>query len=371
MHFVNLRAGDPAPWFVQRSSNSEAFKFDTVGGRYVLMCFLVSAADPRARRALTLLRTHRTLFDDDKLAFFGVSNDPKDETEKRLVQQTPGIRFFWDFDGRVGKAYGTLPQEAGAGISKARQLWFLLDPALRVMAALPFTEDGAEIAEIGRLIDGLPPLGERMGFHVQAPVLVLPDVFEPEFCEHLIGLYETHGGTESGFMRDVGGKTVMLNDHGHKRRSDFVIEDDALVRETQARFQRRVVPEIKKAYQFTVTRMERYIVSCYESATGGHFNAHRDNTTKGTAHRRFAVSVNLNSAFEGGLVSFPEYGPKGLKAPAGGAVVFSCSLLHKVSAVTAGKRYAFLPFVYDDDAAKIREANNQYLGEGVGAYKQA
>ena len=68
-------------------------------------------------------------------------------------------------------------------------------------------------------------------------------------------------------------------------------------------------------------------------------------------------------------MSFPEYGPKGFKAPVGGAVVFSCSLLHAVSAVTSGKRYAFLPFLYDDEAAKIREANNAHLGEGVTAYK--
>src|SRR5689334_8271533 len=55
-----------------------------------------------------------------------------------------------------------------------------------------------------------------------------------------------------------------------------------------------IVPEIRKVHQFTVTRMERYIVACYSAEDGGHFRARRDNTTKGTAHRRFAVSVNLN-----------------------------------------------------------------------------
>ena len=54
-------------------------------------------------------------------------------------------------------------------------------------------------------------------------------------------------------------------------------------------------------------------------------------------------------------------------------MVFSCSLLHAVSTVTRGRRYAFLPFLYDDAAAKIREANNKFLGdahlgEGVGRY---
>ena len=87
------------------------------------------------------------------------------------------------------------------------------------------------------------------------------------------------------------------------------------------------------------------------------FRAHRDNTTKGTAHRRYAVSINLNDDFDGGEVVFPEYSSKGIKAPRGGAVVFSCSLLHAVTQVTRGRRFAFLPFLYDDAAAKLREAN--------------
>jgi len=193
-------------------------------------------------------------------------------------------------------------------------------------------------------------------------------VFEPAFCRHLIRLYEQHGGEESGFMSDVRGKTVTIHDHGHKRRKDYIVKDQELIKETQRRISRRVIPEILKVHQFKVTRMERYVVSCYAAEDGGHFQAHRDNTTKGTAHRRFAVSIILNDDFDGGEVSFPEYGSRGFKPPPGGAVVFSCSLLHAVSRVTRGLRFAFLPFLYDDEAAKIREANNQFLGEGVGAY---
>ena len=170
-------------------------------------------------------------------------------------------------------------------------------------------------------------------------------------------------------MRDVDGKTVALQDRTHKSRKDYVIEDPDLIKQTQNRILRRIVPEVLKVHQFKATRMERYIVSCYAAEEGGHFRAHRDNTTKGTAHRRFAVSINLNDTFDGGEVSFPEYGPRSFKPPPGGAVVFSCSLLHAVSKITSGKRYAFLPFIYDDEAAKIRETNNQFLGEGVGAYK--
>jgi predicted 2-oxoglutarate/Fe(II)-dependent dioxygenase YbiX len=80
------------------------------------------------------------------------------------------------------------------------------------------------------------------------------------------------------------------------------------------------------------------------------------------------VSINLNDEFEGGELSFPEYGPRSFKPPPGAAVVFSCSLLHAVSRVTQGRRYAFLPFLYDAAAAQLREANREFLAGGS-AYK--
>src|SRR5215207_719208 len=151
---------------------------------------------------------------------------------------------------------------------------------------------------------------------------------------------------------EANGKTVLMTDPEHKKRQDYTVEDKALITQIQQRITRRVTPEIEKVHFFKPTRMERYIVSCYAAEDGGHFRAHRANTTKGTAHRRFAVSINLNADFQGGEVSFPEYGPRSFKPPPGGAVVFSCSLLHAVSKVTRGRRYAFLPFLYDDAAAK-------------------
>jgi predicted 2-oxoglutarate/Fe(II)-dependent dioxygenase YbiX len=155
-----------------------------------------------------------------------------------------------------------------------------------------------------------------------------------------------------------------------KRRKDCSIEDAALRAAVRDRVLRRIVPELRKVHHFDATRMERYIVACYDSADHGHFGAHRDNTTGGTAHRRFAVTINLNSEeFEGGELRFPEYGKRSWRAPTGGAVVFSCSLLHQALPVTRGVRYAFLPFLYDEAAARVREANNAKLGEGLGAYR--
>jgi predicted 2-oxoglutarate/Fe(II)-dependent dioxygenase YbiX len=130
------------------------------------------------------------------------------------------------------------------------------------------------------------------------------------------------------------------------------------------------VPEIAKAFGFQATRMERYIVGCYSAGEGGYFRPHRDNTTKGTAHRRFAVTINLNTAdYDGGELRFPEFGNRTYKPPTGGAVIFSCSLFHEALPVTRGTRYAFLPFLYDEAAAKLREQNNRYLSEELSQYK--
>jgi predicted 2-oxoglutarate/Fe(II)-dependent dioxygenase YbiX len=200
------------------------------------------------------------------------------------------------------------------------------------------------------------------------PVLIVPYVFESELCRTLIEYYENKGGEDSGFMNDINGKTVGVIDYHHKRRLDCEIVDQSLVRATQERIKRRVVPAIQQAFQFHATRIERHIVACYDAAQGAHFRAHRDNTTMGTAHRRFAITINLNSPdYDGGEIWFPEFGPRRYKASSGAAIVFSCSLLHEVPKVTRGKRYAFLPFLYDDAAAALRERNRKFLGDLSGA----
>jgi predicted 2-oxoglutarate/Fe(II)-dependent dioxygenase YbiX/peroxiredoxin len=369
--FRNLGPGDPVPWFKARTRSNPRYAFDTAAGRYLVLCFFGSAADPQGAAAIKSAIAHRKLFDDRRFCFFGVSNDQRDDSDKRVEDMIPGMRYFFDDDGEIGRALGVLPHDSKPGEANVpmRRFWLVLDPTMRVLNLVPFAKDGSDREALFRYLAALPDPGRFAGLELQAPVLFLPNVFEPDFCKMLIDLYEKHGGEESGFMREVDGKTVLVNDHSHKRRKDYVIEDQKIIDQTRERVRRRVAPEILKVHQFNVTRMERYIVCCYAAEDEAHFNAHRDNTTKGTAHRRFAVSINLNNDFDGGEVSFPEYGPRSFKPPPGGAVVFSCSLLHAVSKVTRGRRYAFLPFLYDDAAAKIREENNKYLDEKVGAYR--
>ena len=116
------------------------------------------------------------------------------------------------------------------------------------------------------------------------------------------------------------------------------------------------------------TRMDRYIVACYDSAVGGHFYRHRDNVNVGAQHRRFAVSINLNKDFEGGDLVLPEFGRRAHRAPHGGALVFSCGALHQVTPITRGRRHAFLAFLYGEADAALREANNVRLHQSAAQY---
>lgn len=65
---------------------------------------------------------------------------------------------------------------------------------------------------------------------------------------------------------------------------------------------------------------------------------------------------------------FPEFGRKRYRPPVGGALVFSCGALHQVMPVTCGRRYAFLAFLYGEEDAKKREANNSRLHGGEMRY---
>jgi hypothetical protein len=263
--------------------------------------------------------------------------------------------------GAIARTYGAVNQD-GQVIAQ----WFLLDPMLRVIG-------NGSVDNIGQLmnaVSALPIPALHAGCEVTAPVLLLPRVFEPALCRALIDFYEKKGGEASGFMQERDGKTVLVEDVRHKVRSDCMIDEPRLRDACQWRIKNRLAPEITKAFQFHASRMERYIVACYRSEERGHFAAHRDNTTKGTAQRSFAVTLNLNAEeYEGGELKFPEFGTRTYKPPTGAAVVFSCSLLHEAMPVRKGTRYAFLPFLYDDAAAAQREANNQYLSPEIGEYR--
>ena len=223
-------AGDPgAPGFIQRTPSNPRYAFDSAAGRYLV------AVLPRQRRgsaggARPSMRRWRgpTSSTTTAPAFFAVSHDPQDEALGRIGNRIPGIRVVWDDDRSVAGRYGATgaghsdtdsAEASWQGIARA---WYVIDPTMRVIGRIPFRADGRDRAEVLALLDRLPPPETFAGFAVQAPVLILPRVLEPELCRTLIAIYEREGGQESGFMRQIDGRTVGVMDPGFKVRRDVI-----------------------------------------------------------------------------------------------------------------------------------------------------
>jgi predicted 2-oxoglutarate/Fe(II)-dependent dioxygenase YbiX len=177
----------------------------------------------------------------------------------------------------------------------------------------------------------------------KAPVLLLERVAEPELCQALIECWQ-RGRKIANVVGSAGGN---VDNPDVKRRQDVQLDDPYLFPQLRDRIVRRVVPAMVQAFHARINVIEAPMIGCYPAATGGWFRAHRDNTSRLNAHRQYALSLNLNSEkeYSGGAVRFPEYGRELYRPAMGGALVFSCSLLHEATPVTRGVRMGAFTFL--------------------------
>ena len=285
---------------------------------------------------------------------FTVGRDPVGTLEDvRKTQGLDGAFTVTDPDGKTTDKFGLGEQP----------LLFVLDPNQHVLQ---------------RFETGETPLAERALAHVaklpqtpthypgmHAPVLLVPAVFSPEECRYLIAQYWARGNEESGTYRVRDGVMVHMPNHDAKRRRDHHVGDKDLLDMIGGRIGRRVIPEIRRAFQCQMTRVEEFKIVCYEPDPGGYFRVHRDNTSPQTNHRRFAMTLNLNSEeYEGGELSFPEFGGATYKPATGEAVIFSCNFLHEATDVIGGNRFVLLSFLYDEAGQKQRAAYEEAMRRG-------
>lgn len=244
--------------------------------------------------------------------------------------QAPAGSVSWivDAKGDLARACGTAEPAA-----------VVIDAAGRMAALLgqPTPEQIAALAE--RLHRASSPAVVQ----AQAPVLLLERVADANLCRGLIDHWQRHDKVANTI--DVAGGNVASADL--KRRQDVPVDDPALFAQLRDALMRRIAPMILRAFHTTINVLEMPVIGCYDQASGGWFRRHRDNTTPMTANRQFAVSLNLNGGeeYDGGEVRFPEFGRELYRPLAGGALVFSCSLLHEVVPVTRGRRLGLFTFM--------------------------
>jgi predicted 2-oxoglutarate/Fe(II)-dependent dioxygenase YbiX/peroxiredoxin len=355
---TKLILGDPVPWFSARTLAGAPFDLHVAAGRWIVLCFLGTPADPRAHHELSELLTEAHRFDEDRLVFYGVFAAPPVDAAPYLNSAHRALSFLEDYDGAISRNYG----------AAAMPRTVILDPMLRAIADVGWDEPAGHAETVRRVLQSLPAVDESAGTPMSAPVLIVPRVFDFPLCDFLMQFYQEVGGQDSGFMLDVEGKTTTVLDYRLKRRTDVPVAMPEIRDLVRGQIVRRLLPAIERYFQFQATRMDRYIVACYDSADGGHFHRHRDNVNAGAEHRRFAVSINLNGDFDGCDLIFPEFGRKTYRPPTGGAIVFSCGALHQVTPVTRGRRYAFLAFLYGEADVARRVANNQRMHESEALY---
>jgi hypothetical protein len=244
--------------------------------------------------------------------------------------------------GRFGAAEGTA---------------VVLDANLRVLGTAATDQGRPDAADVAGLLADRPVPAD-VQVSAQAPVLLVPDVLTAGQCDRLMTMWADSGAQETGVETTVEQTRAEVRNVKAKRRRDLTITEPDVVGRLAQLVGRAVMPEIRRAFHYRATRFEGFKVGCYDAAPGtepdggGFFSAHRDDLSPATAHRRFALSLNLNECYEGGEVRFGEFGPMRYRPPAGGALIFSGSLLHEVLPVTSGRRFVLLSFLWGEDVTR-------------------
>lgn len=357
IHAVNL--GDPAPWFSAQCIPSGTSDLHVNAGRWIVISLLQDLAVDRAQAELRALLPHLVNATEDKLVAYAVLSEPLTNMELLSAYTAPVLRFVADYDKRITALYG----------ARSMPRTVVLDPMLRAIAIIPWDHPAGHTTVLTQVLQSLPSIDDSAGVPLTAPALIVPRVLDFELCDFLVQLYDRMGGEDSGFLLDNSGRTATILDHRLKRRRDLPIVVPELRERIRGRLVTRLLPAVERFFQFKATRMDRYLVSCYDSNEGGYFHRHRDNLNAGAEHRRFAVSINLNRDYDGCDLIFPEFGRRTYRAPVGGAIVFSTGALHEVTPVTRGRRFAFLPFLYGEADARLRETNNGRLDASSAKYQ--
>lgn len=332
-----LACGDHSPVFTCPDSTGKTFEFYSgVTGKPVVLIF----AGAQGLAAITEE---------------GVDPAAIDTARTQVVTLVPGDaanaaaeKRAADWPHRTMADRGAEITEGFAGLSGvAAPAVYVLDPCQRVVDIARVDELGNGFGEwvaerVEQATFDVPPsLVERA-----PPVLIVPRAIDPEDCDWLIGLWHK-SPREDGQVSmgsDAGGGSGLMPTT--KRREDLIIRDREVEQRLANRLLPRLVPEVSKILHFEGWNMESFRVGCYRAEKAGFFNVHRDDCAPSVRHRKFAVTINLNTGeYEGGDLRFPEYGPELFRPPKGGAIVFSCSMLHEVVPVTSGHRFALLTFL--------------------------
>ncbi len=363
-----LHVGDFLPEFNLADHDGRWVSLSTHAlGKPIVMLFYPDSHKPACQ---AMLRDFAELYGrlESIAHVFAINSEAVDANATAVNVAGVPYRLLSDEARVAAKTYGVAHNLPGAPLDFLGSGAFTSIVADENRRILQINRDVADRNHARAVLDFLEsrPAPEAMKMPIVAPVLCVPRVFDEAFCRYLIDVFHTQGNEPTGTMHDGrGGQRTMKFDASRKVRRDHYVRDPEVHDRIRVLIKTRVLPEIHKAFNYRVTQFEEFKIVCYEAADGGHFGPHRDNNNLSAAHRRFAMTLNLNTGeYEGGYLRFPEYGPHLYRPGLGDAVVFSCGLVHQALPVTSGTRYVLLSFFFGDEAAVTQDQRDSGLHSG-------
>ncbi|MBM3571144.1 MAG: redoxin domain-containing protein, partial [Alphaproteobacteria bacterium] len=336
---IRIQTGDRAPNFaLPRTAEAATMFYEFARGVPMLLYFFDRIDQGPGHDGFEAL-VARSAAIAEHGQVLAVCRSPVAATSAALERRDLNFVVVSDEPGHVSAAFAQ-----GAGRASSDGLTFLLDANQRVIEVVPGAGAPAVEAAWARLSDLPRPAGGSQR-DALAPVLIIPNVLDDAWCRRIIEIWRTRGHEEGSVAttRNEAGRAI---NYGAKKRLDHHVTDLNLARDIALTIGPRLASETTKAFFFDEFKLDSFVICAYDSARGDFFKPHRDNLIPALAHRRFAVTINLNTdEFEGGGLRFAEYGAHTYRPPQGGAIVFSCSLLHEVLSPTKGTRFALLTFL--------------------------
>ena len=333
----HLTVGDVAPNLALRTRDGQVFSLldDSAAGQTAVLVFCIgedwSSQDD--------IESQLTQFATTGARVYLVFSDARQ-----------AIRWHWPSaasvliaeDGDVAKNFGLESQKTAVVVLRSNHRIAGVYTTANVLDCL---------AEADALCKRLQLDRAPTSMELHPPVLMIPDVFSADECRKLIEVYNTRGQVLVQSDRALNyfnaDYKMVAPDHMREDRIDHFFHERATLNFVLRRLQ-RVEAEVKKAFHYQITHHETLRVARYEGRRQGSAYGHRDNRPP-HEHRRFALSVNLNTEeFEGGALRFPEFGDQRYRPRTGMGFVFSSSLLHEAMEVTSGTRYVLLSFMFGD-----------------------
>ncbi|WP_119167064.1 2OG-Fe(II) oxygenase [Algihabitans albus] len=344
-----LREGDLFPDFKLRDQTSRLSVLSLhARGKPIVLLLVADPKHPKTAKLLNDIAKHWNEVDAAAHFFAITAADVASNAQAATIANWPFL-VLSDPDGLILRGFGQQWQRSKDAFSPSNTTVVVCNANRRIATvATGSFEDPVDFI-VGQTRD-VATEGELLVQRSMPPVIYVPRVLDPDLCQQLIELHRAEN-VASGVLRDRSASHSEPADSEVKSRRDHFLEDRKLIGTLKIRFERRMLPEINKATFYHVAGFEKFKIGRYDAETGGVFKPHRDNDTMAGAHRRFAVTLNLNTGeYDGGELRFPEYSRDRFSPATGDAVVFSCSLLHEVLPITRGQRYVLLAFLFGADA---------------------